>query len=341
MFALKKLGMSFFRGDKIPRTLSWLKISEARMLELFPPFLLFRLKFLELDDNWNHVRVKLPLHAFTQNAAGVMFGGAQAAVADPIAALACLKQLRNLKSLEQDAMHQFLLSSSSSPSPSLSVAQVSCFLVSCFCCSYSTLTHINYCFQTLTTSTEPTRTAPSPSTSSSFTSTSSTSSSFSSSHPRSGSAVDVWTRSMTIDFKLSATTDLELRFSFGGTERLKQILHDLKVYYYLSSLSFLPSFPSSRFPSAFPFFCCILASLLLIRYVICSQVHGRSDPVFEYAFYDTNGNLCSVIHNTVAIRPRGYSKHRTLQSRNHPLPHTPHSYPSSSSSHSSPRSHSP
>jgi len=46
--------------------------------------------------------------------------------------------------------------------------------------------------------------------------------------PRSGGGFDVWTKSMRIDFKHSATTDLELRFSFGGEERMNAILRELQ-----------------------------------------------------------------------------------------------------------------
>lgn len=35
---------------------------------------------------------------------------------------------------------------------------------------------------------------------------------------------------------------------------------------------------------------------------------GRSTPTFEFGYYLSNGSLCTAIHNTVAIRPRGYKK---------------------------------
>ena len=35
---------------------------------------------------------------------------------------------------------------------------------------------------------------------------------------------------------------------------------------------------------------------------------GRSTPTFEYAYYLANGELCTLIHCTVAIRQRGYKK---------------------------------
>lgn len=37
---------------------------------------------------------------------------------------------------------------------------------------------------------------------------------------------------------------------------------------------------------------------------------GRSTPTFEYGFHLEDGTLCTLVHNTVAIRPRGYQKPR-------------------------------
>ncbi len=47
---------------------------------------------MELEENWNRVRLKLPLTLLSKNMGNSMFGGYQAAVADPIAALACARQ---------------------------------------------------------------------------------------------------------------------------------------------------------------------------------------------------------------------------------------------------------
>ena len=33
---------------------------------------------------------------------------------------------------------------------------------------------------------------------------------------------------------------------------------------------------------------------------------GRSDPHFEFGFYRQDGQLCTQVYNTVAIRPKGY-----------------------------------
>lgn len=50
------------------------------------------MKVLELDEAWSSVRLRLPLNWLSANAAGNMFGGYQASLADPIPALACLKR---------------------------------------------------------------------------------------------------------------------------------------------------------------------------------------------------------------------------------------------------------
>lgn len=60
-------------------------------LKFYPPFWLMRLKIVQLEDHWRVVRVKLPLTAISRNPGGAMFGGFQASLADPIAALACTK----------------------------------------------------------------------------------------------------------------------------------------------------------------------------------------------------------------------------------------------------------
>jgi len=67
-------------------------LSERRRLELYPPFWLMRVKVLHLDDGWRRLRLLLPLNWLSANAAGNMYGGYQASLADPIPALACLKR---------------------------------------------------------------------------------------------------------------------------------------------------------------------------------------------------------------------------------------------------------
>lgn len=67
-------------------------LSTRRRVEWYPPFWLMRVKVIELDENWDRVRLRLPLNAFSRNLGNSMFGGYQAAVADPIAAIAAAKQ---------------------------------------------------------------------------------------------------------------------------------------------------------------------------------------------------------------------------------------------------------
>lgn len=71
----------------ILRSLSFL--SPRQRLEWYPPFFLMRVKVLELSDDWQTARIRLPLNAFSRNMSDSMFGGYQASLADPIAALAC------------------------------------------------------------------------------------------------------------------------------------------------------------------------------------------------------------------------------------------------------------
>lgn len=67
-------------------------LSARRRFELFPPYFMMRVKVLELGENWSHARIRLPLNWASANAAGNMFGGYQASLADPVPALACLKR---------------------------------------------------------------------------------------------------------------------------------------------------------------------------------------------------------------------------------------------------------
>lgn len=74
------------------RAISRLKfLSAARKLELYPPFWFMRIKVVELSEDWRHLRIRLPLNSLSRNMGGSMFGGHQASLADPIAALACAR----------------------------------------------------------------------------------------------------------------------------------------------------------------------------------------------------------------------------------------------------------
>ena len=149
-------------------------LSDARLLELYPPFRPMRIQVLEIADGWRSVRIRLPLNAMSRNPGGVMFGGYQAALADPIAALACARIFPG----------------------------------------YS-----------------------------------------------------VWTRAMSISFDHGGNSDLEMRFSLTP-EQESQIRIEL-------------------------------------------EREGRSTPSFEYGYFRKDGVRCTVIRNTVAIRPRGYKRATT------------------------------
>ena len=149
-------------------------LSDARLLEIYPPFVPMRIKVLEIGENWRLVRIRLPLNAMSRNPGGVMFGGYQAALADPIAALACARIFPG----------------------------------------YS-----------------------------------------------------VWTRAMTISFDHGGNSDLEMRFSLTPEQEAA------------------------------------------IRIEL--ERDGRSTPTFEYGYTRKDGVRCTVIRNTVAIRPHGYNRATT------------------------------
>ncbi|XSG85343.1 MAG: PaaI family thioesterase [Methylohalobius sp. ZOD2] len=65
-------------------------LSPARRLELFPPLWLMGVKVLELDDGFRRARFLLPLNWKSRNMGNHMFGGNQASLADPVAAMACV-----------------------------------------------------------------------------------------------------------------------------------------------------------------------------------------------------------------------------------------------------------
>lgn len=67
-------------------------LSPRRRIEWYPPFFFMGVKVIELEENWNRVRLRLPLTLFSRNMGNAMFGGYQACIADPIAAIACHKQ---------------------------------------------------------------------------------------------------------------------------------------------------------------------------------------------------------------------------------------------------------
>lgn len=50
-----------------------------------------RVRVVEADADWSHVRLRLPLTWLSRNREGAVFGAYQAAVADPVAAIACIR----------------------------------------------------------------------------------------------------------------------------------------------------------------------------------------------------------------------------------------------------------
>lgn len=65
-------------------------LSDAKKLEWSPPLWPMRIKVLELSD-WRRIRILLPHTLLSRNPGGGLFGGYQAALADPIAAMACVR----------------------------------------------------------------------------------------------------------------------------------------------------------------------------------------------------------------------------------------------------------
>ena len=87
-------------------------LSDKKRLEWFPAFWLMRIKVLELSSNWSKVRILLPHSWIATNTGGSMFGGFQASLADPIAAMSCVKMFPGYsvwtRSLHLDFQHEGL-----------------------------------------------------------------------------------------------------------------------------------------------------------------------------------------------------------------------------------------
>ena len=64
-------------------------LSPSTALGLYPPFLLMNVKIKSCSPNLTSFVAILPLTFLSRNPGGVMFGGYQACLADPIPALAC------------------------------------------------------------------------------------------------------------------------------------------------------------------------------------------------------------------------------------------------------------
>lgn len=146
-------------------------LSDKRRIEWFPAFWLMRIKVVDMSPDWRYIKILLPQSWIATNAGGSLFGGFQACLADPIAAMACAKIFPGYA---------------------------------------------------------------------------------------------VWTRSLQLDFREQGLSDLELRFNFTPETEQK------------------------------------------IRADLASR--GRSTPVFEYGYYQTDGSMCTLVKTRVAIRPADYKK---------------------------------
>jgi len=66
-------------------------LTDKQRIEWYPAFWLIRPKVLELSSCWRQVKILLPHSWVATNTGGSMFGGFQACLADPIAAMSCIK----------------------------------------------------------------------------------------------------------------------------------------------------------------------------------------------------------------------------------------------------------
>lgn len=67
------------------------RLPTDKMITLYPPLRAMGVKTLQLDTQFRRARFLLPLNWKSRNTGGTMFGGNQASLADPVAALACLQ----------------------------------------------------------------------------------------------------------------------------------------------------------------------------------------------------------------------------------------------------------
>ncbi len=68
----------------------WMRfLPDSRRMAIYPPWWMMRIKVIKLENDWRHIRIRLPLTWISRNMGGSMFGGFQASLADPIAPLAC------------------------------------------------------------------------------------------------------------------------------------------------------------------------------------------------------------------------------------------------------------
>lgn len=68
----------------------------GKKLRFYPPFLLMGVRILNSGTNPASLHVRLPLSWRTRNSGGSIFGGFQAAMADPIAPVVCLMSFKDI-----------------------------------------------------------------------------------------------------------------------------------------------------------------------------------------------------------------------------------------------------
>ncbi|MCU7959284.1 MAG: PaaI family thioesterase [gamma proteobacterium symbiont of Bathyaustriella thionipta] len=70
---------------------AWIRkhLSAKQRLQGYAFFAPMKIRVDRLDDDWRKLHITLPLNRRNRNPGGFMFGGAMAALADPVAALAC------------------------------------------------------------------------------------------------------------------------------------------------------------------------------------------------------------------------------------------------------------
>ncbi len=83
-------------------------LSPRRRFELYPPFWLMRVKVIEMDEDWNRLRILLPLTWISANHGGSMFGGYQACLADPVPALACARHFPGYRMMTKSLKLDFI-----------------------------------------------------------------------------------------------------------------------------------------------------------------------------------------------------------------------------------------
>lgn len=83
-------------------------VPDERLLEWYAPFRHMGVRVLEAAEGWRRLRLLLPLNRRTRNLQGTVFGGAQAALADPVPALVCARLFPGVRALTRDLALDFV-----------------------------------------------------------------------------------------------------------------------------------------------------------------------------------------------------------------------------------------